>query len=237
LRAEANRLTSPISAKITSAVNGPMPGSWVSSLTWGSDRALVDLPVQPTGPLLQRVDQPQVAGGQLPRDGGQLQGREPGPARAAPAAPRAGDDRARRRWRGSGGAAGSAAAPAPPGGAAAPAAGAPAAARSRLPAAGPPAAAGPRSRRRPLPFFSRAEAIALHRDGCTRCGQTRNLPAALASHPVPNPAPDAAGVPGKPPITFKIGSAPLGTFRLASTSPPVSMTATGDRLRCTPIPA
>ena len=54
--------------------------------------------------------------------------------------------------------------------AAAPAAGAPPAARSRLPGAGPRAAAGPRSRRRPLSFFNRAEAIALHCSGCTRCG-------------------------------------------------------------------
>ncbi len=32
-RAEANRLMSPTSATMTSAVNGPMPGSWVSTLT------------------------------------------------------------------------------------------------------------------------------------------------------------------------------------------------------------
>jgi hypothetical protein len=39
LRAEANRLTSPISATMTSAVNGPTPGSWVSTLTRGPDLA------------------------------------------------------------------------------------------------------------------------------------------------------------------------------------------------------
>jgi len=51
------------------------------------------------------------------------------------------------------------------------------------------------------------------------------------------PTSNAAGVlAGKPPITFKIGSAPLGTFWLASTSPSASMTATWDRLRCTSIP-
>ena len=37
-RAEANRLMSPASARMTSAVNGPMPGNWVSTLTRGSDR-------------------------------------------------------------------------------------------------------------------------------------------------------------------------------------------------------
>jgi hypothetical protein len=44
---------------------------------------------------------------------------------------------------------------------------------------------------------------------------------------VPNAASNAAGVPGgSPPITFRIGSTPFGTFRLASTSPLASMTAT-----------
>ena len=38
LRAELNRLTSPTSARMTSAMNGPTPGSWVSTLTRGSDR-------------------------------------------------------------------------------------------------------------------------------------------------------------------------------------------------------
>jgi len=39
LRAVGNRVMSPISARMTSAVNGPAPGSWVSTLTRGSDRA------------------------------------------------------------------------------------------------------------------------------------------------------------------------------------------------------
>jgi hypothetical protein len=38
-RAEANRLMSPTSATMTSALNGPMSGSRVSTLTRGSDRA------------------------------------------------------------------------------------------------------------------------------------------------------------------------------------------------------
>ena len=38
LRAEPNRLTSPISAKMTSAVNGPTPGSWVKTFTRRSQR-------------------------------------------------------------------------------------------------------------------------------------------------------------------------------------------------------
>jgi hypothetical protein len=36
LRAEANRVMSPISASRTSAVNGPTPGSWVKIVTRGS---------------------------------------------------------------------------------------------------------------------------------------------------------------------------------------------------------
>jgi hypothetical protein len=39
LRAVGNRVMSPISARMTSAVNGPAPGSWVRTLTRGSDRA------------------------------------------------------------------------------------------------------------------------------------------------------------------------------------------------------
>ncbi len=54
---------------------------------------------------------------------------------------------------------------------------------------------------------------------------------------MPNAASNAAGVPGgKLPITFRIGSTPLGTLRLAITLPLASMTATWDRLRCTSIP-
>jgi hypothetical protein len=41
---------------------------------------------------------------------------------------------------------------------------------------------------------------------------------------------------GKPPITLRIGSVPLGTFRFASTSPDSLTTATWERLRCTSIP-
>jgi hypothetical protein len=48
----------------------------------------------------------------------------------------------------------------------------------------------------------------------------------------------AVAVPaGRPPITPRIGSIPLGTLRFASTSPSASMTATWERLRCTSIPA
>ena len=39
LRALGNRVMSPISASRTSAVNGPTPGSWVRTLTRGSDLA------------------------------------------------------------------------------------------------------------------------------------------------------------------------------------------------------
>jgi hypothetical protein len=52
-----------------------------------------------------------------------------------------------------------------------------------------------------------------------------------------NAASNATGVPGgKPPITPRMASAPLGTFRFASTSPSASITATWERLRCTSIP-
>jgi len=69
-----------------------------------------------------------------------------------------------------------------------------------------------------LSFFSRAEAIALHCSGCTTCG---SKPKSSSSHPQPNAASNAAGVPaGSPPITDKTGATPLVTFRLASTSPP-----------------
>jgi hypothetical protein len=77
----------------------------------------------------------------------------------------------------------------------------------------------------------------LHRSRWTRCGPG----AAAPEQPPPaNPAPDAAsnaaGVPGgRSPTTFKIGSTPLGTLRLASTPPFASTTASWQRLRCTPI--
>jgi len=60
-RAEANRLMSPASATMTSAVNGPAPGSWVSTPARGPGPGpLADLPVQPVDPLLQRAGQAQV---------------------------------------------------------------------------------------------------------------------------------------------------------------------------------
>ena len=46
--------------------------------------ALADLPVQPVDPLLQGTDQAQVVLDQLAGDRRQVQGGEPGPARAAP---------------------------------------------------------------------------------------------------------------------------------------------------------
>ncbi len=89
LRAEPNRLMSPISASRTSAVNGPTPGSWVSTLTRGSRPGpLVHLPVEPVDRLLQGVDQRQGVLDDLAGDRGQLQRGQPGPARAAPAAAR-----------------------------------------------------------------------------------------------------------------------------------------------------
>ena len=73
--------------------------------------------------------------------------------------------------------------------------------------------------------------------GAPGAGRTRNPPAAppaswCRSRPRTRPVLPAAS--RRSP--FKIGSVPLGTFRLASTSPPVSTTATWDRLRCTSIP-
>jgi hypothetical protein len=49
----------------------------------------------------------------------------------------------------------------------------------------------------------------------------------LHQPPQPNAASNAAGVTGgRPPVTDKIGVTPLGTLRLASTSPPSLTTAT-----------
>src|SRR5499427_9626503 len=86
LRAEPNRLTSPISASSTKAVYGPAPGSW------GKDFhprvaacLLVHLPVQPVDRDLQGVDERQVVVDDLAGDRSQWQRGEPGPARAAPA--------------------------------------------------------------------------------------------------------------------------------------------------------
>src|SRR6266568_5186438 len=62
-------------------------------------------------------------------------------------------------------------------------------------------------------------------------------PGRSSSPPQPNAASYAAGVPaGRPPITDRIGLAPFGTLRLASTSPPSLITATWERLRWTSIP-
>jgi hypothetical protein len=78
-----------------------------------------------------------------------------------------------------------------------------------------------------LSFFSRAEAIALHCSGCTRCGSKPSSSSSCTSHPQPNAASNAAGVPeGRSPITDRIGRTPLDTFRLISTSPSWLMTAT-----------
>ena len=142
---------------MTSAVNGPAPGSWVSTLTRGAGPGtLADLPVEPAGPGLGRAGQRQAVPGHLAGGGGQRQRGQPVPARPAPAPGRpaiavvgqhgvdpVSQQRPQLAHRGRRD-------PAPP-------------------AAGPRAAAAPKSRRRPLSFFNRAEAIALHRSGCTRC--------------------------------------------------------------------
>ena len=71
LRAEPNRVMSPTSARMTSAVNGPTPGSWVRTLTRGSDLgSLVHLPVEPVDRGLQGVDQGQVVLDHLAGDRG-----------------------------------------------------------------------------------------------------------------------------------------------------------------------
>src|SRR5215467_1463267 len=76
---------SPASARITSAVNRPMPGSWVSSLTRGPGPGpLADLPAQPVNPLPQRVDQAQVIPDQLAGHRRQRERGQPGQARAGP---------------------------------------------------------------------------------------------------------------------------------------------------------
>ena len=133
--------------------------------------ALADLPVQPVDPVLQGVDQAQVIPGQLAGHRRQLPGRRArrGRGRSSTRRP-AGHDpwsatmawirlrsrvRSRTsatRWRSS--------------------------ARSCRIAGGAIQASGSRSARSScakiaastLSFFNRAEAIALHRDGCTRCG-------------------------------------------------------------------
>jgi hypothetical protein len=80
--------------------------------------------------------------------------------------------------------------------------------------------------------FSRVEAMALHCSGRTMCGPKPWPSSSPRQPPQPNAAPDAAGVPaGSSPITDRTGLTPLGTLRLASTSPPSPATATWERLR------
>jgi len=55
LRAEPNRLTSPISARMTRAVNGLTPGSWVSTLTCGSGRHHQPDPARRAGPRCRHI--------------------------------------------------------------------------------------------------------------------------------------------------------------------------------------
>jgi len=85
--------------------------------------------------------------------------------------------------------------------------------------------------------FSRAEAIALHRSGCTMCGPDPQSSRSSISQPQPQAASNATGVPaGRSPISLSIGSEPFTTFRLSWTFPSSATTATWDRLRCTSIP-
>ena len=170
LRALPNRVMSPISASIINAVNWPTPGSVVRTLTRGSALACwcSSPSIRPVSGARPAGDR-QAVSDDLPRR------RRQDPARPANRDPgrssswRTGHSRSRRPPRGSGSAGWCPAGPARPGAAAARGAGGPPPGRSTRPAAGPHAAAAPGSRRRPLSFFSRAEAIALHRSGCTRC--------------------------------------------------------------------
>jgi hypothetical protein len=71
-----------------------------------------------------------------------------------------------------------------------------------------------------LSFFNLAEAIALHRIGCTRCGSNPYSSSNSTSQPQPYAASNATGVPGGcSPITPRTVSVLLGTFRLASRWP------------------
>jgi hypothetical protein len=88
-----------------------------------------------------------------------------------------------------------------------------------------------------LSFFSRADAIALHRSGCTRCASNPCSSSSRASQPQPNAASNATGVPaGRSPISRKIGSSPFTVFLFSTTVPSSATTTTWDRLRCTSIP-
>jgi hypothetical protein len=87
LRALPKRLTQPISASMTSAVNSPTPGSVRSTLTRGS--AFACRCSSPPGPLDQRcqgVDDRQAVGDDLPRRGRQVQLSQPAAARPGPVA-------------------------------------------------------------------------------------------------------------------------------------------------------
>jgi hypothetical protein len=88
-----------------------------------------------------------------------------------------------------------------------------------------------------LSFFRRAEAIAVHRSGCTRCASKPYASSSPASQLQPNAAPDATGVPdGRSPINRRIGAVPFTVFLFSCTAPPSVTTATWDRLRCTSMP-
>lgn len=83
-----------------------------------------------------------------------------------------------------------------------------------------------------LSFFNLADAIALHRVGCTRCGSKPYPSSSSTSQPQPYAASNATGVPaGRSPITPSTVPTPLGTFRFASVRPAPSTTATCERLR------
>jgi hypothetical protein len=89
-----------------------------------------------------------------------------------------------------------------------------------------------------LSFFSRAEAIALHRSGCTRCASKPQSSSSSASQLQPNAASNATGVPeGRSPISRRNSVDPLTTFLFSTTVPSSVTTATWERLRCTSIPA
>ena len=169
----------------------------------------------------------------------QVQSGQPAPARPGPASWRTGHGRGRRRPRGSGCAAGCRGRtrpirvpqqrPEPPD--ASPG-------RSTPRAAGPRAAAAPGSPRLPS-FFSRAEAIALHRSGCTMpCASKPEVlaadrPAELAAerglerHRRPRA--------GRSPISRSNGSEPFTTFLFSCTCAlgPRRLPPPGTRLRCT----
>jgi hypothetical protein len=85
--------------------------------------------------------------------------------------------------------------------------------------------------------FSRADAIALHRDGCARCGASSQSSSSSSSHH-PYAASKATGVPAGSSSSSPTSSGePFGTLRLNRSLPSGSSTATRDRLRCTSIPA